>query len=375
MNVLVTGGAGFIGLHLVRRLLKEGCTVAVLDNFSPQIHGANRDLPSDISKHVELYRADIRDGDAISKALMNREVVVHLAAETGTGQSMYEISRYQDVNLGGTAALLNAIVNRPRLGLKKIVLASSRAIYGEGKYRCHQHGTMYPKGRTAEQLTAKLFEPLCSICDEPCVPEATTEDSPAQPLSFYGLTKHVQEQMVCMFAKTCGFSACALRFQNVFGPGQSLSNPYTGILAIFFNLARSRSPIKVFEDGRESRDFVFIDDVVEATWRCIQSNSSHVECFNVGTGIPTTVLEAAKAIAEFCDSPARILITGNSRVGDVRHNFADLTKIRTAFAFTPHVCFRQGLPRFLDWAAGQSAVLSGYESSLQEMSDRGLLSA
>jgi dTDP-L-rhamnose 4-epimerase len=375
MNILVTGGAGFIGLHMVRRLLQEGCTVAVLDNFSPQVHGAKQELPGDLVDHVELYRADVRDEDAVSKALANRDAVVHLAAETGTGQSMYEITRYQDVNLGGTAAVLNAVVNKPRLSVCKVVVASSRAIYGEGKYRCREHGIVYPTGRTLDRLKSKIYEPVCPICDIVCAPEPTGEDSPANPLSFYGLTKRVQEEMIFMFAQAGKFSACALRFQNVFGPGQSLSNPYTGILAIFSNLVRSGSPIRVFEDGQESRDFIFIDDAVEATWRCLASESSAVETFNVGTGKRTTVLEAAKEIVHYFQSRTPILITGAFRQGDIRHNFADLTKVRKCLGFEPRFSFREGLHRFLDWAFAQSDVLTGYESSLQEMSDRGLLSA
>ena len=375
MNVLVTGGAGFIGVHMVRRLLREGCAVAVMDNFSAQIHGARQELPNDLQGHVELYRADVRDSDAVHKALTNRDAVVHLAAETGTGQSMYEISRYQDVNLGGTATILDAIVNRPGMGLHKIVLASSRAIYGEGKYHCHEHGTVYPKGRSPDRIRKRMYDPVCPTCNQQCAPEATSEDSPARPLSLYGLTKHVQEEMIFMFAQVCGFSAYALRYQNVFGPGQSLSNPYTGILAIFSNLARAGSPIKIFEDGQESRDFIFVDDAVDATWRCLQSESSTMETFNVGTGVRTTVLEAAKEIVQYCHSAARIVITGSSRAGDIRHNFADLSKIRSATGFAPRLSFREGLQRFLDWASVRSEVLQGYETSLQEMSQRGLLSA
>lgn len=373
MNLLVTGGAGFIGLHLVRRLLREGCTVAVLDNFSPQVHGTNRDLPSDLVDHVQLYRADVRDHDAVRKALANRDTVVHLAAETGTGQSMYEISRYQNVNLGGTATILEAMVNNPGVGPRKIVVASSRAIYGEGKYRCDEHGIVYPKGRLMDRLKAGKYEPICPACNMECAPEPTSEDSPACPLSFYGLTKHVQEEMTFMFASARGFAAYALRYQNVFGPGQSLRNPYTGILAIFSNLARSGSPIQIFEDGQESRDFVFVDDVVEATWRCLLSESSTVETFNVGTGERTTVLEAARQIVKYHQSTTPILITGTFRQGDIRHNFADLSNIRSFTGFAPQFTFKAGLHHFLDWASTRSEVLTGYESSLEEMSERGLL--
>ena len=373
MNVLVTGGAGFIGVHLVRRLLLEGCTVAVLDNFSPQVHGRNQELPRDLAGHVELYRADVRDAGSVSKALASRDAVVHLAAETGTGQSMYEVSRYQDVNLGGTAAILGAVVNKPRQGLSRILVASSRAIYGEGRYRCQEHGIVYPRGRALDRLKAGLYEPVCPACRTECAPEATGEDCPLHPLSFYGLTKRVQEEMVFMFAEACGLSAYALRYQNVFGPGQSLSNPYTGILAIFSNLARSGSAIQVFEDGKESRDFVFVDDAVEATWRCLQSSSGAVEALNVGTGQRTTVLEATKEILEYYHNPTPALMTGTFRQGDIRHNFADLTKITKSMCFRPRFSFRSALGRFLDWASTRPEVMHGYQTSLKEMSERGFL--
>ena len=373
MNLLITGGAGFIGVHLARRLLLEGCSVAILDNFSYQVHGADQELPSDFADHVELFRADVRDREAVSRALAHRDAVVHLAAETGTGQSMYEILRYQDVNIGGTAAIMDVVVNRPNSRLSKIVVASSRAVYGEGKYRCAEHGIVYPSARVLARLKAGQYEPLCPMCKVECAPEATTEDSPIRPISFYGLTKHVQEEMILMLARTCGLSACALRYQNVYGPGQSLRNPYTGILAIFSNLARSDSPIQIFEDGQESRDFVFVEDAVDATWRCIAEDSSNVESFNVGTGQRTTVLEVAREIVQYFGGSSEIAVTGAFRQGDIRHNFADLTKIGAAIGFAPRFGFREGLPRFLDWAAGQDGLPAEYVSALREMSERGLL--
>lgn len=373
MKVVVTGGAGFIGTHLVRRLLNEGCSVAVIDNFSPQIHGANQKLPSDLTNDVELYRIDVRDRDAVYRALVDRDIVVHLAAETGTGQSMYEISRYQDVNIGGTAALLETLVNRRRLTLRKFIVASSRAIYGEGKYSCSKHGIVYPAARAAEALRNRNYEPLCPTCGRECTPEATSEDSPARPVSFYGLTKNVQEQMIFLFAQTLGFSGYALRYQNVYGPGQSLRNPYTGILAVFSGLARIGSPIQIFEDGKESRDFVFIEDVVEATWRCIAEDSCPSGAFNVGTGRRTTVFEVAKYIAQYFGNRSRISITGAFREGDIRHNFADLSRIRIATGFVPLFSFHEGLRRFLDWTMLEGEGSGDYESSLREMSERGLL--
>jgi dTDP-L-rhamnose 4-epimerase len=373
LNILVTGGAGFIGTHLTRRLLREGCAVSVLDNFSSQVHAEAQELASDLIGEVELFRGDVRDSDLVSRALDKQDVVVHLAAETGTGQSMYKVVRYQDVNIGGTAAIVNALVNGRKSRLSKAVVASSRAIYGEGKYRCGEHGVVYPSGRRLEDMQASQFEPCCPICKATCQPEATSEDSPNRPLSFYGLTKQVQEEMILLFARACGFSAYGLRYQNVYGPGQSLHNPYTGILAIFSSLARSNSPIQIFEDGQESRDFVFVEDAVEATWRCVKGQSNLVESFNVGTGKRTSVLQVAKEIVEYFGSSSKISITGAFRQGDIRHNFADLSKIRQAIGFAPQFTFGEGLQQFLSWVTGQDRSSAGYESSLLEMRERGLL--
>jgi dTDP-L-rhamnose 4-epimerase len=372
MNMLVTGGAGFIGSQLTRRLLREGCNASILDNFSSQVHAGAQDLAPDLIGQVQLFRGDVRSQDLLSRALEKQDVIVHLAAETGTGQSMYEILRYQEANIGGTAAILDFLVNRPRTRVTRIVIASSRAVYGEGKYTCEEHGAVYPGPRLIEDLQAGQYEPRCPTCRATCVPEATSEDSPLKPLSFYGLTKQVQEQMVLMFAQTLGFSAYALRYQNVYGPGQSLHNPYTGILAIFSNLARSDSPIQVFEDGQESRDFVYVDDVVEATWRCVSADTESVESINVGTGQRTSVLQVAEEIVRFFGSKSKISVTGAFRQGDIRHNFAAIEKIRATVGFTPLFNFREGIKRFLTWADSQVAVAARYESSLDEMRQRGL---
>jgi dTDP-L-rhamnose 4-epimerase len=372
-RVLITGGAGFIGTHLTRRLLREGCSVSVLDCFAPQVHGEHRELAPDVSRDVRLFRGDVRDPDLVLPALENQDVVVHLAAETGTGQSMYEVRKYQDVNIGGTANLLEALVNRKASRVRKVVVASSRAVYGEGQYGCTQHGTVYPKARAVDDLLAGDYEPRCPSCREECVPQPTSEEAPFCPLSFYGLTKQVQEQMVLMFGRTCSIPAYALRYQNVYGPGQSLSNPYTGILSIFFGLAKSESTIQVFEDGQESRDFVFVDDVVEATWHFIGESRDLSGSYNVGRGERTTVLQVAKDIVRFFDNDTPVEVTGAFREGDIRHNFADLARIHAATGFTPQFNFRQGLMQFLEWATEQDGAECAYESSLCELRERGLL--
>lgn len=373
MNVLVTGGAGFIGTHVVRRLLRENCNVTILDNFSPQIHGGDQGIAPDLRGKVNVLKGSVTDKKLFELALHEQEIVVHLAAETGTGQSMYSIENYENVNIKGTALLVDYIVNNAKSKVKKIVIASSRAIYGEGKYLCQNHGVVYPEKRTIEDIRDGRFEPLCPVCASECAVVPTTEDSRINPLSFYGITKQVQEQMVLLFAKTMGISGFALRYQNVYGPGQSLKNPYTGILAVFSNQARQNKPIYVFEDGHESRDFVYIDDVVDATWRCICPDVSGVDALNIGSGVRTSIMEVVHEVVRLFGSKSDVLVTGAFREGDIRHNVADLQKASNVICFGAKWKFADGLTKFLSWAEQQDISSSKYESSLNELRDRGLM--
>jgi dTDP-L-rhamnose 4-epimerase len=373
MKILVTGGAGFIGSRLVHKLHAEGATLTVFDSLIPQVHGADADFPPALRAAASCIRGDIRDQEALAAAVAGQEAIVHFAAETGTGQSMYAAARYADTNIGGTARLCDILVNARPPALRKIVVASSRAVYGEGLYACGAHGRVYPAARTAEAMRAGRFEPQCPICGDEASVLPTPEDAPFAPSSFYGLTKQVQEQMVLLYGRALGLDAFALRYQNVFGPGQSLSNAYTGILAVFTNLARTRAPILIFEDGAESRDFVYVDDVVAATALCLRPDSNGVEALNIGSGARTSVLEVARAIlAHFGDS-SDIRITGDFRLGDIRHNLADLSRARQVLGYKPQWSFTDGLRRFLAWAESQAPVDTGYEKSLRELRDRGLL--
>ncbi|HWR51286.1 MAG TPA: NAD-dependent epimerase/dehydratase family protein, partial [Bryobacteraceae bacterium] len=367
MKVLITGGAGFIGTHLARRLLREGHAVSILDNFSPQIHGTNQSLAPDLAPHVALHVGDVRDANVFARALQLQDAVVHLAAETGTGQSMYEVVRYQDANVGGAAVLLDYLVNCKTHRVRRLVTASSRAIYGEGSYRCAGHGIVYPPLRAVADMEAGRFNPLCPSCGCDMLSEPTPEEAPLQPTSFYGLTKQMQEQMTLMFGQALGIAAYALRFQNVYGPGQSLTNPYTGILAIFATQARKNLPIYIFEDGEESRDFVYIDDVVDAISRCLACDDDGAVALNVGSGERTTVKKVVEEITAFFGSSSEISVTGAFRQGDIRHNLADLSRVRARIGYEPVWQFEEGVQRFLEWAAGQECAATKYESSLQEM--------
>ncbi len=373
-KVLVTGGAGFIGQKLSQSLISDGIQVRILDNFSPQIHSSTV-LSPEIADQVELIIADVRDRDAMKLALNGVDAVVHLAAETGTGQSMYEIDRYFSVNVQGTAVLLDLLQN-DAIGenVKSIIVASSRAIYGEGAYSCPSHGTVYPEQRARSQMESGLFEPLCPHCGSATTLLKTGESAPFKPMSMYGLTKQVQEQAVLLFARTKGINGFALRYQNVYGPGQSLKNPYTGILAVFSNLARQNQTIEIYEDGLESRDFVYIDDVIEATKRCITSTEHFVGAINVGSGMATSVRDVAQEVKTFFNSESTIKITGAFRMGDIRHNIADISLTKKLLDFVPNTSFKQGLSHFLSWASTQDIQdKSSYTKSVNELSAKGLM--
>lgn len=372
-NVLITGGAGFIGRALARLLIAEGHSVTILDNFSEQIHDTDR-LPEDLAAAVTLVRADVRDREALRSAVRGQQCIVHLAAETGTGQSMYQIGHYFDVNVQATAVLLDILQNEADDELETIVVASSRAIYGEGAYRCAEHGTVHPAARTADDMAAGRFDPLCPVCGGQVTLVATSEDAPFSPSSFYGLTKQVQEQAILLLARTRGLNGFALRYQNVYGPGQSLQNPYTGILAVFSNLARQGQDIEIYEDGLESRDFVYIDDVAAVTAKCVNFTGSFVGALNVGSGVGTDVLTVARGVATFFDSPAKITVTGAFRIGDIRHNVADVERLSTVLGMRPATSFNEGLDAFLRWAEGQEAHdKEAYGRSVGELRRHNLL--
>jgi dTDP-L-rhamnose 4-epimerase len=372
MKILITGGAGFIGSHLAKALATRGHEVTVFDSLSEQVHGPNAKFQAELQDVARCVLGDIGDREHLEPEIADQEAIVHLAAETGTGQSMYAVQRYANVNLQGTATLLDIIVNQRPTSLRKVLVASSRAVYGEGKYLCGAHGIVYPKSRSVLSMSDGRFEPECPNCGLPVQALPTPEDAPFMPSSFYGLTKQMQEQMVLMFGLTLGLDAVALRFQNVYGPGQSLSNPYTGLLAVFSNLVRQGKPLNIFEDGKESRDFVYIDDVVDATTACLAPEVRGIHSLNVGSGTRTTVLEVAQAIKAYFRSGVPIQVTGAFRVGDIRHNAADISRLQSLTAFQPEWRFSNGLTEFLRWTEAHRVEDAGFEQSLAELKERGL---
>lgn len=373
-HVLITGGAGFIGTRLSKKLVDKGCSVRVLDNFSSQIHN-DKYLPADLFSNVEIVEGDIKDAKTLSAALLDIDCVVHLAAETGTGQSMYEVGRYFDTNVQGTAHLVDILVNnRSKFKVTNLVLASSRAIYGEGAYFCATHGQVFPQEREHSRMEDGFFEPLCPQCRAAVETIPTKEQSPLNPLSMYALTKQTQEAMLLIFARSRGINGFALRYQNVYGPGQSLKNPYTGILAVFANLARQNQVIEVYEDGQESRDFIYVDDVVDATVKSVLYEGKFIGALNVGSGTATTVLQVAEEVKRYFDSSSEIRISGAFRFGDIRHNVAEITNMKSVLDISPSIPFRVGLHHFLDWAQSQEVRdQEAYSRSVQELSSRGLM--
>ncbi len=373
-NVLISGGAGFIGSNLALALIKKGYSITILDNLSIQIHGKNPEesfLYKSIAEKVNFIKGDVRTKEDWVKALEGQDAIIHLAAETGTGQSMYQIYKYSEVNTGGTSLLLDLVANN-KTGIKKMIVASSRAIYGEGRYKCPTHGEVYPAAREEADLKAGNFECICPICGGDVQLLSTNEVSKIEPQSIYGISKYNQEQLFLIAGKSLNIPSVAFRYQNVYGPGQSLSNPYTGILSIFSTQIKNNNGINIFEDGKESRDFVYIDDVVNATILGLENEKANYQSYNVGYGKPVTVLEIANKLIELYQSKVNVKVTGNFRLGDIRHNFADLQKIKKDLSYIPSVSFEKGISNFAKWVNTQGVRDDLYSDSMSELKKRGL---
>ena len=375
-KILVTGGAGFIGSNLSLKLLSKGYEVTILDNLSKQIHGANPDktspLYNSIKNKVHFIEGSVTNREDWLKAIDSVDCIVHLAAETGTGQSMYEIEKYVGVNIGGTALMLDILTNTNHT-VKKVVVAESRAIYGEGRYYSKElNQFVYPTERSDAAMRAGDFEVKYKGCDSPLKLVGTTEDSMIHPTSVYGITKQVQGQLVHLVCPSIGIASVSYRYQNVYGPGQSLSNPYTGILSIFSTRIRNGNGINIFEDGKETRDFVYIDDVVDATILGIEKEEANGHVFNVGTGVATDVLTVARTLIEKYEIDVPVTISGNFRLGDIRHNYADITAARTILGFEPKWSFSDGIGEFVKWVNEQGVQEDKYEASIEEMKKKGL---
>lgn len=374
-NILITGGAGFIGSNIALNLIRKGYDVIVLDSLSEQIHGANPEKTSplyqSIKDKVKFIKGDVNNRTDWEQALKDIDYVIHLAAETGTGQSMYEIKKYVDTNIGSTALLLDILTNTKHY-VKRVVVAESRAIYGEGKYHCPKCGDVYPLERKDEDMARGDFECKCPKCGGEVKLVATTEDSAIHPSSVYGISKQVQGQLVHLVCKSIGVESVSFRYQNVYGPGQSLTNPYTGILSIFSTRIKNRNGLNIFEDGKETRDFVYIDDVVDATILGMEVPEANGHVFNIGTGVATDVLTVANTLCDKYGINVPITVSGNYRLGDIRHNYADITLARRILGFEPKWSFSDGIEQFANWVNKQEIQEDKYEASLEEMKNKGL---
>ena len=350
-NVLITGGAGFIGSHLADELLRAGHRVRALDDLSPQVHGRARLRPEYLSPEVELVVADVRDASAVARALDGVEAVFHFAARVGVGQSMYRIAEYTDVNARGTATLLEALAKRP---VERLVVASSMSVYGEGLYVDGRGRDVIAATRSLERLRRGQWD-LDDEDGAPLTPRPTPETKTPSLESVYALSKFDQERMSLLVGRAYGIPTVALRFFNVYGTRQSLSNPYTGVLAIFASRLINDRPPLVFEDGLQRRDFVSVRDVVRACARALESNDAIGRVLNVGSGTARSVSEVATSMARALGKRIEPEVTGKYRVGDVRHCFADVGAARAALGYAPTVAFDEGIEELAGFLEGQVA--------------------
>ncbi|MDC1494507.1 NAD-dependent epimerase/dehydratase family protein [Planktomarina temperata] len=375
-NILVTGGAGFIGMNLVPKLLLTGHKVRVLDKLSTQIHG---DLPTDLiwlreHTNLEFIRGTILDEETLTKSLLGIDTVIHLAAETGTGQSMYEINKYCNENVIATATLCETISKHYQRKIKRIVLTSSRSIYGEGAYeRKTDNQRIIPEPREITNLRNKVWEPLCTDTGSILNCLATKETDAGKPGSIYASTKLMQENLIAITCRTLKISSLILRLQNVYGEGQSLCNPYTGILSIFSTKIRNKNEISLYEDGLATRDFVHVDDVVQAILKCVALDQQISDVFNVGSGQQITIKQVAEELINAFGAELRYKTTGQYRMGDIRHNFADLEKIKKHLDYKVEVPFAEGIKRFVNWVDNQPIASDKLEDAQNKMLTSGIM--
>lgn len=369
MKVLVTGGAGFIGSHVVELLHDQGDEVVVLDKLVEQVHRGNP--PQYLPDGVRFIQADVSDRAAMVAALDGVERVVHLAAEVGVGQSMYEISRYVDANTGGTAVLLDILANEKHT-VSKLVVASSMSIYGEGTYECPEHGQHNPRLRSEAQLREHEWEPRCPQCQRELRPVPTAESKPLFPTSVYAISKMDQELLCLSVGPAYGVDVTAVRYFNAYGPRQALSNPYTGVAAIFSSrLLNGQRPL-VNEDGRQMRDFIHVSDVARATVLALTAPGASNEAINIGVGDPISILEVAELLADSLGVNIKPEVTGQFRSGDIRHCWADPARAKELLGFEPQYRFRgQGVAELIEWVRVQTAEDRQAEA-VAELQRRGL---
>jgi len=353
-RILVTGGAGFIGSYLVDALLRKGHSVRVYDNLEPQVHGESQNMPDYFNKEAELIKGDVRDRKRLKKAIYNIDIVFHLAASVGVAQSMYEIARYTESNTMGGATLLDLIANEKN-NIKKIVVASSMSVYGEGAYNCDNCGKVYPKIRSLEQFKKNDWEMKCPNCNIDVMPIPTNEDKPLFPTSIYAVSKRDHEEMFLIIGRAYQIPTVALRFFNVYGPRQALSNPYTGVAAIFSSRIINNNPPIIFEDGNQARDFIHVSDIVQACILAMEKSEGDYQVFNVGTGRKLSVFDIANVLMDKLFFKGEPQIVNRFREGDIRHCYADISLAQEVLGYEPKIKFEDGIIDLVNWVKLQHA--------------------
>ncbi len=367
-KVLVTGGAGFIGSFIVDELITRKHKVTILDNLDPQVH--NGVVPAYLNKQAKFVKGDILDRKLLSSLVADSDVIFHEAAAVGVGQSMYQIEHYMDVNSQGTALLLDVLVNQKN-SVKKLVVAASMSSYGEGLYECKKCGLIKPTLRLEEQMKEGRWELVCRKCGQEMKPIPTTEETIMDPNSIYALSKKNQEDMALMIGRTYGIPTVALRYFNVYGPRQSLSNPYTGVAAIFMSRLKNNNKPVIYEDGMQTRDFVSVHDIVQANMLAMESEAANYNVFNVGTGIPRTIKSIAEDLSRLLGKKISPDITNKYRKGDVRYCYSDISKIKK-LGFKPKTSFEDGLKELIVWSSDIKAD-DKFEQAATELKNKGLI--
>ncbi len=370
-TILVTGGAGFVGSHTVDALLEQGYRVRVMDNLEPQVHGEGGRLPDHWNPHAEFLRGDVRSGEDWDRALKGVDAVIHLAASVGVGQSMYEIDKYMATNALGTAILLNKVATK-KTSVKKIVMASSMSAYGEGAYHCGHCGPTFPELRALEQMRAHDWEMKCPQCGHSVKPLPTPETKPLQPTSVYAVSKRDQEELTLVVGKAYEIPVVALRYFNIYGPRQALSNPYTGVVAIFSSRLLNNQPPLVFEDGCQSRDFIHVQDIVRANILALEKKEADYQVFNVGTGRSLTLLEMCDVLQKVLKKKIAPQSVRRFREGDIRHCYAETTRAEKVLGFKAAISFEEGIEDLMKWTRSQHAK-DLVEKATDELERKGLL--
>jgi len=373
-KVLVTGGAGFIGSHLVDKLIdQKGYEVSILDILEEQVHG-NVDHPPDyLNKKAEFFKGSVTDYKKMEVLVGETDMVFHLAAKVGVGQSMYQIKKYVDNNILGLANLFDILVNSKH-NVKKVVLASSNTVYGEGRSLCNTCGVIFPKLRLIDQLKNNDWELNCPKCGSKVKPILTDENTPCNPSSIYALSKQAQEKIGLMIGNTYGIDITILRLFLVYGTRQSPSNPYTGVCSIFSTRTLYGTPPIIFEDGQQSRDFVNVNDVCQALTLAMEKNTANGEIFNVGTGIPITIKEVADVITEKINPELKPIYNQQYRIGDIRHCVADISKIKNKLGYLPKITFKEGIDDLINWVKAQKDIIQKpSQKAMQKLKEKGIL--